>query len=168
MFWSTRKVIVFRDIYLYLNCSKFLLLLGFISSKWAAFSFLLRLCIEWLFKPKLLLIKLSHSIQLVVFCSYFHFRSKFPTMWFQSPHWAWQIKAIIFEVLVAAQKMTIEGSFIQPAIPRFDGHYDHWRMLMENFYNLMNFGGWWSLAILSQQVNWCRQMHSKRRMMRWS
>jgi hypothetical protein len=24
-------------------------------------------------------------------------------------------------------------SFVQPAIPRFDGHYDHWRMLMENF-----------------------------------
>ena len=26
-----------------------------------------------------------------------------------------------------------EGSFVQPAIPRFDGHYDHWSMLMENF-----------------------------------
>ncbi|GKV47061.1 hypothetical protein SLEP1_g53999 [Rubroshorea leprosula] len=24
-------------------------------------------------------------------------------------------------------------TFVQPAIPRFDGHYDHWRMLMENF-----------------------------------
>nr|GMD00997.1 Retrovirus-related Pol polyprotein from transposon TNT 1-94 [Ipomoea batatas] len=23
--------------------------------------------------------------------------------------------------------------FVQPAIPRFDGHYDHWSMLMENF-----------------------------------
>lgn len=29
--------------------------------------------------------------------------------------------------------MSSEGSFIQPAIPRFDGHYDHWSMLMENF-----------------------------------
>ena len=67
MFWSTGKVLVFRDIYLYLNCSKFLLPLGFISVKWAVFSFLLRSCIEWLFKPKLLLIKLCHSIQLVVF-----------------------------------------------------------------------------------------------------
>ncbi|KAK7396926.1 hypothetical protein VNO78_18089 [Psophocarpus tetragonolobus] len=28
---------------------------------------------------------------------------------------------------------TTEGSFVQPAIPRFDGHYDHWSMLMENF-----------------------------------
>nr|XP_028952608.1 uncharacterized protein LOC103405284 [Malus domestica] len=24
-------------------------------------------------------------------------------------------------------------SFVQPTIPRFDGHYDHWSMLMENF-----------------------------------
>ncbi|XP_068319497.1 uncharacterized protein [Pyrus communis] len=29
--------------------------------------------------------------------------------------------------------MTSENSFVQPAIPRFDGHYDHWSMLMENF-----------------------------------
>ncbi|XP_062076032.1 uncharacterized protein LOC133780175 [Humulus lupulus] len=24
-------------------------------------------------------------------------------------------------------------NFVQPAIPKFDGHYDHWSMLMENF-----------------------------------
>ncbi|KAH7546562.1 hypothetical protein FEM48_Zijuj01G0213900 [Ziziphus jujuba var. spinosa] len=24
-------------------------------------------------------------------------------------------------------------NFVQPAIPRFDGHYDHWSMLIENF-----------------------------------
>jgi hypothetical protein len=24
-------------------------------------------------------------------------------------------------------------SFVQPVIPRFDDHYDHWSMLMENF-----------------------------------
>ena len=29
--------------------------------------------------------------------------------------------------------MMSEGNFVQPAIPRFDGHYDHWSMLMENF-----------------------------------
>ncbi|KAM2928684.1 hypothetical protein COP2_035908 [Malus domestica] len=29
--------------------------------------------------------------------------------------------------------MTSENSFVQPAIPRLDGHYDHWSMLMENF-----------------------------------
>jgi hypothetical protein len=29
--------------------------------------------------------------------------------------------------------MTSEGSFVQPAIPRFVGHYDHWSMLMVNF-----------------------------------
>ncbi|KAI9178614.1 hypothetical protein LWI28_028545 [Acer negundo] len=26
-----------------------------------------------------------------------------------------------------------ESNFVQPAIPKFDGHYDHWAMLMENF-----------------------------------
>ncbi|GKE35563.1 retrovirus-related pol polyprotein from transposon TNT 1-94, partial [Tanacetum coccineum] len=26
-----------------------------------------------------------------------------------------------------------ESVFVQPAIPKFDGHYDHWSMLMENF-----------------------------------
>jgi len=25
------------------------------------------------------------------------------------------------------------NNFVQPVIPRFDGHYDHWSMLMENF-----------------------------------
>jgi hypothetical protein len=32
--------------------------------------------------------------------------------------------------------MTSEGSsngFEQPSIPKLDGHYDHWSMLMENF-----------------------------------
>ncbi|KAG6495024.1 hypothetical protein ZIOFF_042815 [Zingiber officinale] len=29
--------------------------------------------------------------------------------------------------------MASENNFVQPAIPRFDGHYDHWSMLMENF-----------------------------------
>ncbi|TXG67975.1 hypothetical protein EZV62_009250 [Acer yangbiense] len=34
------------------------------------------------------------------------------------------------------------GNFIQPSIPRFDGHYDHWSMLMENFLRSKEF---WSL-----------------------
>lgn len=29
--------------------------------------------------------------------------------------------------------MTSEGTFVQPSIPKFDGHYAHWAMLMENF-----------------------------------
>ena len=29
--------------------------------------------------------------------------------------------------------MAIESSFVQPAIPKLDRHYDHWCMLMENF-----------------------------------
>ncbi|RDY09043.1 hypothetical protein CR513_06660, partial [Mucuna pruriens] len=37
-----------------------------------------------------------------------------------------------------------EGStFIQPTIPRFDGHYDHWAMLMEN---LLQSNEYWSLV----------------------
>ena len=33
----------------------------------------------------------------------------------------------------AARDMRIEGNFVQLAIPRFDGHYDHWSMLVEIF-----------------------------------
>ncbi|CAM8905343.1 unnamed protein product [Rhodiola kirilowii] len=29
--------------------------------------------------------------------------------------------------------MSSSDKFVQPAIPRFDGHFDHWSMLMENF-----------------------------------
>lgn len=29
--------------------------------------------------------------------------------------------------------MSSENNFVQPAIPRLDGHYEHWSMLMENF-----------------------------------
>ena len=29
--------------------------------------------------------------------------------------------------------MATENNFVQPAIPKFNGHYDHWSMLMENF-----------------------------------
>ncbi|KAI5323548.1 hypothetical protein L3X38_032620 [Prunus dulcis] len=38
--------------------------------------------------------------------------------------------------------MTSEGNFVQPSISRFDGHYDHWSMLMENFLRSKEF---WSL-----------------------
>ena len=40
------------------------------------------------------------------------------------------------------QKFMAEGNFVQPAIPRFDGHYDHWAMLMEN---LLRSKDYWSL-----------------------
>ena len=29
--------------------------------------------------------------------------------------------------------MATDSNFVQAVIPRFDGHYDHWSMLMENF-----------------------------------
>lgn len=38
---------------------------------------------------------------------------------------------------------TESSSFVQPAIPRFDGHYDHWAMLMEN---LLRSKEYWSLV----------------------
>ncbi|MCI36569.1 homeobox-leucine zipper protein HDG8-like, partial [Trifolium medium] len=28
--------------------------------------------------------------------------------------------------------MMENSNFLQPQIPKFDGHYDHWAMLMEN------------------------------------
>ncbi|CAL9021780.1 unnamed protein product [Prunus brigantina] len=34
-------------------------------------------------------------------------------------------------------------SFVQPAIPRLDGHYDHWSLLMENFLRSREY---WSLV----------------------
>ena len=34
-----------------------------------------------------------------------------------------------------------ESSFVQPAIPKFDGHYDHWSMLMENFLRSKEYWG---------------------------
>ncbi|CAL5432597.1 unnamed protein product [Camellia sinensis] len=52
-----------------------------------------------------------------------------------------KIKAAVFEVLAAAKKMTTEGNFVQPAIPRFDAHYDHWSMLMENFLQSKEYWG---------------------------
>jgi hypothetical protein len=39
-------------------------------------------------------------------------------------------------------KFMAEGNFVQPAIPRFDGHDDHWAMLMEN---LLRSKDYWSL-----------------------
>ena len=42
------------------------------------------------------------------------------------------------ETLIMASK----NSFVQPVIPRFDGHYDHWSMLMENFLRSKEY---WSL-----------------------
>ena len=37
--------------------------------------------------------------------------------------------------------MTTESSFVQPAVPRFDGHYNHWAMLIENFLRSKEYWG---------------------------
>ncbi|KAL0356380.1 UNVERIFIED_CONTAM: Retrovirus-related Pol polyprotein from transposon TNT 1-94 [Sesamum radiatum] len=39
-----------------------------------------------------------------------------------------QILSLLVPSLIAT-----DSNFVQAAIPRFDGHYDHWSMLMENF-----------------------------------
>ena len=39
--------------------------------------------------------------------------------------------------------MVAENNFVQPTIPKFDGHYDHWSMLMENFLRSKEY---WSLV----------------------
>lgn len=39
--------------------------------------------------------------------------------------------------------MKAENNFVQPAIPKFDGHYDHWSMLMDNFLRSKEY---WSLV----------------------
>ncbi|KAF1858997.1 hypothetical protein Lal_00000820, partial [Lupinus albus] len=41
--------------------------------------------------------------------------------------------AIEFQREKQKVKLKASESFVQPAIPRFDDHYDHWSMLMENF-----------------------------------
>ena len=38
--------------------------------------------------------------------------------------------------------MAAENNFVQPTIPKFDGHYDHWSMLMKNFLRSKEY---WSL-----------------------
>ena len=35
----------------------------------------------------------------------------------------------------------IENSFVQPAVPKFDRHYDHWEILMENFLRSKEYWG---------------------------
>jgi hypothetical protein len=39
--------------------------------------------------------------------------------------------------------MSSKSSYVQPSIPKFDGHYDHWSMLMENFLRSKEY---WSLV----------------------
>ena len=34
-----------------------------------------------------------------------------------------------------------ESSFVQPTVPKFDGYYDHWAMLIENFLRSKEYWG---------------------------
>jgi len=46
--------------------------------------------------------------------------------------------------------MAAENSFVQPAIPKFDGYYDHWSMLMKTSFAQKNIGAWWRMVFLLQ------------------
>ncbi|KAG6476880.1 hypothetical protein ZIOFF_066128 [Zingiber officinale] len=48
-------------------------------------------------------------------------------LWYQSHK-----EATTF-ILQQQDSMAFDNNFVQPVIPHFDGHYDHWSMLMENF-----------------------------------
>lgn len=64
--------------------------------------------------------------------------------------------------------MTTEGSFVQPAIPHFDAHYDMGAYEWKVSSNPRNFGSWWNLTMFSQKAEQCKQMHNQKRMKRWS
>ncbi|KAL5841331.1 hypothetical protein ACOSQ3_011934 [Xanthoceras sorbifolium] len=40
---------------------------------------------------------------------------------------------LFFSHLISLGGTMASENFVQPAIPRFDGHYGHWSILMENF-----------------------------------
>ena len=44
-------------------------------------------------------------------------------------------KRVVSILKLVRHKMTDNNidKYVQPAIPKFDGHYDHWAKLMENF-----------------------------------
>jgi hypothetical protein len=44
---------------------------------------------------------------------------------------------------IEGYQMAAGNSFVQHAIPKFDGYYDHWSMLMENFLRSKEY---WSLV----------------------
>ncbi|KAF7842515.1 Retrovirus-related Pol polyprotein from transposon TNT 1-94 [Senna tora] len=51
------------------------------------------------------------------------------------PAFSFEEVDILLEDYVGSRIPDLVGleNFVQPAVPRFDGHYDHWSMLMENF-----------------------------------
>lgn len=51
-------------------------------------------------------------------------------------------EALRSEDSTIAISMAEEKSFLQPAVPKFDGHFDHWSMMMEN---LLRSKEYWSI-----------------------
>ncbi|KAG6503062.1 hypothetical protein ZIOFF_035351 [Zingiber officinale] len=50
-----------------------------------------------------------------------------------SDEWYQSNKEATAFILQQQDSMASDNNFVQHVIPRFDGHYDHWSMLMENF-----------------------------------
>jgi hypothetical protein len=49
-----------------------------------------------------------------------------------------------YQSQVQLNHLMASDSFVQPAIPHFDGHYDHWSMLMEN---ILRFKEYWAVVV---------------------
>lgn len=91
---------------------------------------------------------LSQSLVLIRYIKYspkylhsISFKFKF-NIWYQSSSRAWLSRKQQFSHLQQQDQMAYENnSFVQPAILHFDGHYDHWNMLMEKFSRLKDYWG---------------------------
>ncbi|KAH0650323.1 hypothetical protein KY284_030235 [Solanum tuberosum] len=61
------------------------------------------------------------------------------------------LEAAIFEVFYYGSNMKSESSFVQPAVSKFVGYYDHWAMFMGNFVQSKEYWSLWRLGFLQQQ-----------------
>jgi hypothetical protein len=59
--------------------------------------------------------------------------NNYPFQLFVIPKLTFGIRAVQRVKLKYVSRMTTSEKFVQPSIPKFDGHYDHWSMMMENF-----------------------------------
>ena len=51
------------------------------------------------------------------------------------------------------------NKYVQPAIPRFDGHYDHWAKIMENFLRSKEY--WHLVENTISVVTMCQKLNSR-------
>ena len=70
----------------------------------------------------------------------FSLSMKFRALPFQHVSFVFNFVSVVLELWEKQERkssqiawMASDSNFVQAAIPRFDGHYDHWSILMENF-----------------------------------